>query len=700
MKAFDQLHPALQHHIVNSLRWSELRPLQEQSISSILDGDHTLLIAPTAGGKTEAAILPILSRMLRDEWSGLSVLYLCPIKALLNNLQDRLAFYSNLVGRRCAVWHGDIKEGERKAIRKEPPDILLTTPESLEAMLISSRTEHSEFFSSLQTVVVDEIHAFAGDERGWHLIAVLERIARCAGRDIQRIGLSATVGNPDQLVEWLAGKSTGKRVVLNPPSSNSQDADVQLDYVGSLENAATVISRLHRGQKRLVYCDSRARVEKLTNLLRQSSTDTYVSHSSLSAEERRRAEQAFSEARDCVIVATSALELGIDVGDLDRVIQIDAPSTVSSFLQRMGRTGRRSKTQRNCLFLATSDQALLQAASLLSLWEQGFVEPVEPPPKPYHLLAQQVLAMLLQERANDMHSLVSWLAALPPFKDTGQEAIRKVLEHMLETEILAQDQGVLWFGSKGEKAYGFRNFINLSSIFDTPPMFSVRYGRTDLGYVDEITFHRSNKSQVLLLSGRSWLVKSIDWMKRIVHVKPTQLEGRSQWSGAGPMLSYPMCQAIRATLVSEEIDLRWSKRAVDAMESLRTEYAWVSDNGNLLIQRGDYVEIWTFAGMKVNNTLALLVQSATGFKTSPQNLQIRIESSDIGVISMGMKTISEKSLLTAKCCQFVNREWAKPKFCECLPVDMIQELYTGRFTDFPTARSVLASQARLVICNL
>ena len=699
MKAFEHLHPALQHHIVNSLRWSELRPLQEQSITSILDGDHALLIAPTAGGKTEAAILPLLSRMLRDEWSGLSVLYLCPIKALLNNLQDRLEFYSGLVGRRCAVWHGDIREGERKRIRKDPPDILLTTPESLEAMLISSRTEHTEFFGTLRTVIVDEIHAFASDDRGWHLIAVLERIARCASRDIQRIGLSATVGNPSDLVEWLAGSSSSKKVVLNPPTSTSQGADVQLDYVGSLENAATVISRLHRGEKRLVFCDSRARVEKLANLLRQNSIDTYVSHSSLSAEERRRSERAFSEARDCVIVATSALELGIDVGDLDRVVQIDAPATVSSFLQRMGRTGRRSKSQRNCLFLTTTDSALLQAAALLSLWETGFVEPVVPPAKPFHLLVQQILALLLQERENDMHSLASWLAALPPFREPGQEGVREVMEHMLKAEVLAQDQGILWFGAKGEKTYGFRNFINLSSIFDTPPMFSVRYGRANLGFVDEITFHRSNQSQVLLLSGRSWLVTSIDWKKRLVHVEPTQLQGRSQWSGAGPMLSFPMCQAIRTLLSSDDNEPRWSKRATEALGGLRAEFAWVSNDGTQLIQRGDFIEMWTFGGMLVNNTLALLIQSTSGVKAAPQNLQIRIESADMDSISDCLRCVSEERLQAAVINQFTNIQWAEPKFCECLPHDLIQELYISRFTDIRRAQQVLEEHPKRLCLN-
>ena len=186
---------------------------------------------------------------------------------------------------------------------------------------------------------MDEIHAFAGDDRAG-ICSVLERVTQLAGQELQRIGLSATVGNPELLIDWLAGSCSGQRTVYRPTEATAAEAEVKLDYVGSLENAAVVISRLHRGEKRLVFLDSRARAEELGAGLRQRGVTAFVTHSSLSQEQRRQAEDAFANRDDCVIVATSVLELGIDVGNLDRVIQIDSPSTVSSFLQRMSRTGR------------------------------------------------------------------------------------------------------------------------------------------------------------------------------------------------------------------------------------------------------------------------------------------------------------------------------------------------------------------------
>lgn len=325
--AFDVLHPVVQHHIVNTLGWRDLRPLQAEAAGPILRGEDALLLAPTAGGKTEAALFPLLSRAAAHGWSGTAILYVCPLRALLNNLQPRVATYAAWLGFRAAVRHGDTTASARRRIAAEQPTVLMTTPESLEAMLVSRTIDPGLTLSQVRAVVVDEIHAFGGDDRGWHLLAVLERVAHLAGRSLQRVGLSATVGNPGQLLAWLQGSEQGKRPahVVDPSRDAEETPQLQLDYVGSVANAAKVVATLHRGEKRLVFAESRARVEELAHRLRELDIETYVSHSSVSADERKRSEAAFAEAQDCVIVATSTLELGIDIGDLDRVIQIGAP---------------------------------------------------------------------------------------------------------------------------------------------------------------------------------------------------------------------------------------------------------------------------------------------------------------------------------------------------------------------------------------
>ncbi len=488
MSTFNSLHPSLRHQVVNALGFGSLRPVQELAIAAAEDGSNLLILAPTAGGKTEAAFFPLISRALAEPWDGLAVLYVSPIKALLNNQQERLERYYSLVGRRAAVWHGDVPVAAKRRLLAEPPDCLLTTPESLEGMLVSGSVRHHRLFAGVRAVVVDEVHAFARDDRGWHLLALLQRIGRLAGGDVQRIGLSATVGNEEELLEWLSAGSARHRRVIRPPTSPEPEPEVVLDYVGGLDNAAKVIAALHRGQKRLVFCDSRARVERLAADLRARSVATFVSHSSLGLEERRQAERAFADGRDCVIVATSALELGIDVGDLDRVIQIDAPSTVSSFLQRMGRTGRRPGTTRNALILATTEEGLLHAAGLIELWRSGFVEPAAPPPTPLHILAQQLLALALQERGIGRSEWRDWVGAVPAFRELDGAVTDRIIADMLERGILWDDAGVLWLGREGQDTYGRRNFLDLVSVFTAPPLFIVLHGRRELGSVDESTF--------------------------------------------------------------------------------------------------------------------------------------------------------------------------------------------------------------------
>ncbi|MDQ1293782.1 MAG: ATP-dependent helicase Lhr and Lhr-like helicase, partial [Actinomycetota bacterium] len=519
--ALDRLSPVVVYHVVNTLGWPSLRPLQEQAVPPVLDGSDALLLAPTAGGKTEAAVFPLLTAMESGRWPALSVIYVCPLKALLNNLEPRLAQYTGWLGRRTAVWHGDTTASERQKILREPPDILLTTPESLEAMLISLKVEHGRFFSHPRAIVIDEIHAFAGDDRGWHLLAVLERLTRLTGRPLQRIGLSATVGNPAQLLAWLQGSGRGTRpsAVVAPdlpaPDLPASDlpcdagpaeppgaalaapppGDIELDYVGSVSNAATVIAALHRGEKRLVFCDSRTLVEELGAKLRERGITTFLSHASLSAAERRRSELAFAEARDCVVVATSTLELGIDVGDLDRVIQINSPSTVAAFLQRLGRTGRRPGTTRNALFLALNHDELLWAAGLLHLWGTGYVEPVVPPSEPRHIVAQQLLALCLQEHRLGSNLWVEAWNGLAPFDRSAEP----ILRHLIDQGFLDVDGDLLFIGPGAEQRFGHRHFSGMTAVFTAPPQFTVFAGREEIGRTDPMLLTEKVEGPRLLL---------------------------------------------------------------------------------------------------------------------------------------------------------------------------------------------------------
>lgn len=680
-RASTSFHPLLRHHLVNTLGWPELRPLQELAAAPILAGEHVLVLAPTAGGKTEAAVLPAISRLLEEEWTGTSILYLCPLKALLNNLHERLETYFGMVGYEVGLWHGDISPSARKKIEKQKPACLLTTPESLEVMLISRREELKELLFDVRMVVVDEIHAFAGDDRGLHLLSVIERIRRLAGREFQRIGLSATVGNPESLLDWLAGHCKGSQRVVSVEAA-SVEADVYIDYVASLENAATVISQLHAGEKRLVFCDSRRRVEELVVMLRERDIETFVSHSSLSAEQRRDAENAFRSESNCVIVATSTLELGIDVGDLDRVIQIDAPSTVASFLQRIGRTGRRPGTTRNCLFLATSEDALLQATGLVHLWEQGFVEPIVAPRAPYHLFVQQILALTLQTKGLRLEAWREWIGTLPCFASLPVDRVSLVIQHLVDHEILFHDGVLLSIGDEGEKRFGRRHFLELVSVFTSPPLFEVMHGNRSIGMVDWLTVavEEGRERRPIILSGRAWDIRDIDFNARRLFVAPSTAKGRARWYGQGRGLSYKMAQGIREVLLSREHSPRWSNRCAAQMETLRDDYRarGVESRNFVYDQAEDRLVWWNFAGRFLNEAFAALLENATGIEARFDDYHLHLPHETNGSRAKGIlrDALADPDALRNLP---ISKQWLDGlKFSECLPESLAAAAARGR----------------------
>lgn len=666
MSEFEQLHPSLQYHVVNTLGWSTLRPTQLAAIPPIHAGAHCLLLAPTAGGKTEAAAIPILSRMLKESWPGTSVLYICPIKALLNNLEHRLTHYAGLVGRTVEVWHGDVSQSRKKRALKEAPDILLTTPESIEAMLISVRVDRPTWFGNLRAVVVDELHAFAADDRGWHMRSVLQRLEHYLPQPLQRIGLSATVSNPHELLDWFA--PIGAREVVGS-ASVSTDADVTIDHVGNLENAATVVSRLHRGEKRLVFCDSRSSAEQLSSMLRAKEVRTFVSHASLSASERRQAETAFGEEKDCVIVATSTLELGIDVGDLDKVIQIDSPSTVSSFLQRMGRTGRRSGSLRNCLFLTTNQDAFMLALGVTHLWSRTWVEAARPPEEPWPIVGQQILVATLERGEWPASEAVTMLERC--FPELPADGFSAIVKHMIEQGYLDSAEGLVRIGPRTEKEFGRGHYRDLLASFSGAQLLTGRCGSAEVGYIDPTMLTGEDPQRLLLLAGRSWLVKEIEWSKKIVWLEPAKEGGKASWMGGARSLSREVCEGIRAALIEGAAPVvHLSQRGKIELAALTEELALDPDATFMSRMDGTLMRTWTFAGTKANRTYA-----RTAAKAGP-----RVKFDALSVQAPAAALIPEGDGDVAV--QLTANELATfaegIKFAACVPADLLSRTIVKR----------------------
>jgi len=695
MAAFDRLTPALQYQIVNQLGWSSLRPVQEMAIETILDGKNCVILAPTAGGKTEASLFPVLSLMDAEDRPAVSALYVAPIRALLNNQEARLQSLSGMVGRRAFKWHGDVGQSARKAFLRDPTDILAITPESLEAMLMGGKVPVRRLFAGLQAIVIDEVHSFADGDRGGHLMAVLERLARFSKCDIQRIGLSATVGNPDEIGRWMQGSSARERTVVDPPRKDA-NADLSLDYVGNLMNAAQIVDQLHPGRKRLVFADSRRVTEQLAHYLGQRSVDVYVSHSSLSISERTLAERAFSEGDNCVIVATSALELGIDVGDLDHVLQIDCPSRVSSFLQRMGRTGRREGASPNCTFLTLEEKKLIQAAGMLRLHAREFVEPVIPSRSASHLLAHQLMALTLQENGAPTADWWRWIETAAPFSALTQADREELVSHMLDEDILVEADSRYILGEHGEKTYGRRNFMDLYVVFSTPQTFRVMWGPTEVGTVDSFFIEQGDQRDLaFVLGGKSWQVTGIDWRRGICAVEPAPANKFPRWAGEALLLSWDLCQAMREVLVDDQDDPWWSSRTKTTFRGIREEYSFLHDGRQPFVEDAAGVRWWTFAGGKANNLLAHMLKNKLGDRVTANNLAISFTdqaAQSMSAIRIALRELKaqgpipeEQLLEIAACCARTRLS----KFQPCLSPRLERKLMADRLLDVEGAQRVL-----------
>ena len=633
MSVFARFAPRLQQAIVARLGWSSLRPVQEEAGEALFAGDNVVILAPTAGGKTEASLFPTLSGMVERSPEGVGALYIAPIKALLNNQSERLDLYTEMVGLRRFVWHGDTTAHARKKFLREPTELLMTTPESLEVMLVSQSIDEAKLFADLRMVVVDEIHALAGTDRGAHLMSVLERLARVSGHDVQRVGLSATVGNPDTILAWLQGTSARSGRVVNPPKPPSR-RELMVLHREDLSALAGDAARVARGAKSLFFCQSRSTTEAVAEHMRRLGTTVFVHHSAVSREERKFAEERFHHGSDACIVCTSTLELGIDVGDLDRVLQVEAPNTVSSFMQRMGRTGRRAGQAANTSFFCETTEGVLQAIALIELAKSSWVESVELDGRCWPVLIHQLMTMALA--ANGISAEDAWghLSKLPDLSAIGPGEYDRLIRWMLADGSLRLASGLLVLGPKAERRFGHRNFMELFAVFSSPESYTVQTGDGQpLGTLNQDFVDRLVEDvSCFLLSGRPWVVQRIQHKDRRIVVSKAPRGRQPTWGGFLPrMLGRDLCLRIHEVVASGD-DFPYLDEAArsvlnehrDAMRPVFVEEA------EGIEETAEELRWWTFAGGRINMTLRYALEAIEpDWKVVPDNFFLKVRGESV-----------------------------------------------------------------------
>lgn len=621
---FNRFPDRLQSAIVSRLGWTSLRPVQELAGDKLLDGYNALILAPTAGGKTEACMFPLLAQMVEREPTGVGILYIAPIKALLNNQADRFQNYTEMIGLNRFLWHGDIKRSQKNTFIRNPTTVLMTTPESLEGMLISSSLPHQEIFADLRAIVIDEIHALAGSDRGSHLMSVLERLLRVTNYDVQRIGLSATVGNPDRILQWLQGTSQRPSCVIDPPPIPSKK-EIRILLKDSQTAIVEQASLIARAKKSLFFCQSRALSEGIAAGMKSQGTDVFVHHSSVALEERTLAEARFQHGHNNCIVCTSTLELGIDVGDLDAIFQHQVPRTVSSFLQRMGRTGRREGQISNTTFFVDNSNSLLHAIALVELARRHWVESVEIIDRNWAVLVQQLLAMTMQFGATSPEDCWQQLSIVPDFQGINRAEFDRLIRHMLATDYLYLTRGLLSIGTQTEKVFGSKNFLALYAVFSTPANYEVQtiagqhIGSLDRHFVDTLTLEKT----CFLLGGRAWIANFIHHPDRTVEVTAAPQGKKPKWGEFMlDILSWEICQEI-AIILNSSHDLPY----LDPCAQIALTECCIElgrHTGNKIYWESDRAIWWTFAGQRINQSLKYGLEYLYDWKIKVDNFNLSI----------------------------------------------------------------------------
>ncbi|MFZ5479216.1 MAG: DEAD/DEAH box helicase [Myxococcota bacterium] len=625
MTAFHRFAGPLKKAIAHRLRWTTLRPVQEQAAGAILDGNDVVIVASTASGKSEAATFPALSLLLDRPPRGVGILYVAPLRALLNDQSVRMTAYAEMVGMRAFVWHGETPAAERERFLAEPADILLTTPEAIEAMFLSRRVAPEVVFADLRVVVVDEVHAFAGTDRGAHLTSLLERLVSASGSMPQRVGLSATVAEPEALLAWLAGTSPRRRVVVAPELEPPR-IDVAVVCRADAGALASEAAAMTSGKKTLVFCQSRMGAEDMARGLRQAGARAFVHHGSVSREGRSAAEARFRHDGPAAIVCTSTLELGLDIGDLDHVAHEDAPATVSSFWQRGGRAGRRPGHRPNMTFLCHGGLSVLRATALVELAREGWIEPIRPDTRCWPVLAHQVVAMAVHHGTVDPNTAWQRLRGVHAFRDVSCDEFAALLRDLVAKGYLFHSAGKLSVGDAAERTWGRRSFRDFCSVFLTRvPWRVVSTTGDEVGTLDGSYALSLECDHTFLLGGRAWVVRSVDEHAHVVTVARTTRAGPPSWRADSPMLlGFELCDQMKSILLGSAQFAYHDARAAESLEELRAAEGPLLRSGGLAFGPDDVVWV-NYAGGRVNQTLKYALSHMCGWRVWATNLAIRIE---------------------------------------------------------------------------
>ncbi|NJL54480.1 DEAD/DEAH box helicase [bacterium] len=736
---FYRLAPFIQEYIYRA-GWGELRPVQVQAVAALLDTPtHVLITSGTASGKTEAAFLPILTSLIEQPPDSIGVIYIGPLKALINDQFYRLEGLLAESDIPVQSWHGDVSASKKQRFLRQARGVLQITPESLESLLINRSAELGRLFGELRFVVIDEVHALINSDRGRQVLCQLQRLARYQQHPARRVGLSATLGEPELAMQWLKGGTDravshiddqhSKREIMlgveyftlsttpdaqasdradHEPSADKQEADHD-----SQKNKWLLYQHMYtmvrQARKTLVFANRRREVEEiiyhLSTLAAQAGDNAiayYTHHGSIATALREQAEQDMRDpATLTCVAATITLELGIDLGSLDQVLQLNATNSVSSFVQRLGRSGRRGSAAKLFLYSTHQEQLpnaslgqripwdLLQTIAIIQLYlEERWIEPPSIPRLPFNLLYHQTMSILVTHTELTAPELAEHVLTLTPFQHITLDQYRTFLRHLRDTEHIAQvEGGGIIIGLAGEQVVNSYRFYG---VFPDDISYTVSTGAQQLGTIQALP----QVGDRIGLAGRAWIVESIDEGRKAIQVRQVKGSAPKYWSGGGVSIHTRILQRMRHVLAEQR---EYGYLQPQALRELHRTRQLAHDSGMLrqaILPLSDtkYM-LLPWCGTRVGNTVVRLFQHA-GIGTSQADSDVpyylEVKAADAQTLIAQIQHILEHPPDPVALAELVNVQAQRQnKYDRYVPDELIRAAYAVDQIDLAGALDAL-----------
>lgn len=652
--AFKLLHRTVQQKLWD-MKWTELRPIQRQSITHLLTvGGDCVISSPTASGKTEAAFLPVLSSIADAPLGSVRAMYIGPLKALINDQFRRLEDLCARMEMPVHKWHGDVNAAARRALLNTPSGVLLITPESLEAMFVLRATLMPTLFSRLDYVVIDELHAFLESERGAQLRSQLHRLRLRAGCNPTRIGLSATIGDPERALRWLRpegppatsiagdGGETSLRLrvrgIWKAPSAEHVSDEANSDDA-SLSELARAILLACRGKTNLVFANAKAQIEALADELTTQATamhlpdEIVVHHGSLSKERREHAEARLREAAPCTAVCSNTLEMGIDVGEISEVVQVSAPWSVVSLKQRLGRSGRRADKARvlRAYFVEESPTeksdlwdrlhlGFIQGLATIELMLDDFLEPPETERAHLSTLVHQALSIIAETGGVSAVALHQRAVDDGAFGVISRSDFGAVLRELGHQDLIEQmPDGTLVLGMKGQKIVEHYSFY---AAFNASSELRVVCGSDEIGTVAL----PPPPGEHLILAGRRWRVDDVDTSRREVLVSPARGRRAPWYQSRGGRIHRAIHEKMAELLVGSVVPSYLDSVASEILRAARETAAQCSGFNPRAQPFDAGVRLFVWGGSRIQQTLTIAF-AAAGIRYADEGVGFEVEVS-------------------------------------------------------------------------